>query len=293
MPTTARYPDRIDDGIHVVGESAPVLHAIAHDLAEAHSRLSSGDPDRDETVHEARRALTRARGLVRLLQPELTGLAKTIDDLLRDTLHELSASRDAAVVTRTCLRLARQTRRRAPKRALERAAALGQAGARDLSPRESPAFASTCGHIDAVREALQRFAGDLNGSVRLSHGLAAMWRATRAAYESAAEHPTAEQMHRWRRRVRHLRTQVALMTHLPGARPDPAFAVRLDRLARALGRHHDLALVVALAVRLPDRGDRRLVRREVRRAEHRLRSRALHLGRQVFHAAQLADDVVH
>ena len=295
MPATAREHRAADGRNRSRAPQKPVLLSIVVDLAQAHTHLSSGDPEDPETVHQARRALTRARGAVRLLRPELDGVAGSIDDRLRRSLHDLSGSRDAVACQEACRRLGERQRNMRTARALRRASELARSS---LSCEQSHApadagFATVCDRLSALREALSRFADELEApgpdeahARGLAHGLGVSWQSARRAFRRARRDPTPEHLHRWRRRVRDLRTQVALLTGsdprlTPGC-PALELHARLDGLAKVRGHHHDLTLVRAAAGRLATRSDRKRAVRAIEREDRRLCRSALRLGRRIF-----------
>ncbi|MEQ8769904.1 MAG: CHAD domain-containing protein [Phycisphaerales bacterium] len=254
--------------------------AAAHvrdELAAAHGLLSGGRAGDAEIVHDARRAITRARGELRLIAPKFSEVRRQIDGSLRAALHELAPARDAEATLEACAALRRHARCDQERASLERLAArVAQHALRaDLG--------EACGHLDAAREACWRFEGLVIDHADPDGALARCYRRCRRRLRVARATRSAIALHAWRRQLRHLRTHLTLLSESdPGSEPLRVARARAHRLATTLGDHHDLTLVLRAARSLPHKRDRKRIRRAVRRREQALRRKAFARGRRLF-----------
>ncbi len=90
------------------GESAPagVRRMAAEQLGKAIEHLESKEGERDEHIHEGRKATKRLRALVRLVHRELGDEVYALENQwYRDAGQRLSGLRDATVLVETLDRL--------------------------------------------------------------------------------------------------------------------------------------------------------------------------------------------
>jgi CHAD domain-containing protein len=220
---------------------------ITEQLERAAGRLRDPDYDRAVAVHGARKAVKKARALLRLARPALPGDAvRELNAELRDAAGLLSGTRDADVMCATYDALAERYAGRLSKARFARARralvlpAAGE-GAADPAAETADRLEALVAHVDALpwdradREAL------VGGIVR-AHARG------RAALHAARDEPTVDGLHDWRKRVKDLWYHERLLEELW---PEvlPAQAKEAKRLSELLGDDHDLAV---LAQRLTD-----------------------------------------
>ncbi|WP_372012639.1 CHAD domain-containing protein [Pseudoxanthomonas sp. 10H] len=217
-------------------------HLLQRECLAAVEALATADRDAHAGVHEARKAIRRARSLLALVARELD--VQAADRILRRAGASLGALRDARAVALTADRLARPR----DDATWSLAAATLQARADRLARRElavDPRFARR-------RRAIQRAARLLRDlpwadvrSADIRTGVVRQARRAERAGRRADRHPDPDNLHRWRRRVRRLRMQVdaldALRIDVPAH--DPGASRRLHRLSDALGARQDLAVL--------------------------------------------------
>ena len=215
-----------------------------------------GDVSPDKAVHEARKAMRRVRGLLRLVRDELGPDVYRFENIrLRDTGRLISEARNAAVALDT---LATVESRYAELLVTDVFA--GVRGA--LEARKSGIVEHAIGDpeqrrqiVDALRSARARYAAlPLEGtlgkpstkpSIRNSYraiapGLARTYNRGRLRMADAYRSPSDEGFHEWRKRVRYLRFELETLTELwPEAIKGIVFAV--NDLGNVLGEDHDLA----------------------------------------------------
>ena len=262
-----------------------IVDRLREDVHRAHAFMAGGSIEDPGVIHEARRAVTRARGLLRLLAPEFDPARADVDGVLRRFLHGLASRRDAHVALEAAAALIPHARCEAERASLRRCMRLIESDPAIVaarSPFRSEAQGPACGHLDAVNEALMLLEDDLLSGASPREAFVATYRRARRRMKAARWSPGAPALHAWRRQVRHLRTQANLL-----AVESPGLAVlaesgRLDRLAGILGDHHDFSLLLEATASMTDRRDRKRVRRVLCRRQARLRERSLRLGRRVL-----------
>lgn len=216
-----------------------------------------GDPAK--AIHEARKHLKKVRALLRLVRPALGEQAyRRENDALRDAAGQLSATRDADVLVATVDALAEHAAGRLPASdfAVLRDALAAEAATRRARP------ASVGG--DAAAGAADRSGDTAAGAVsqELRDALARVetwpldggdWETVVAAVtrayargrrdgRRAAEQPTVEALHQWRKRVKDLWYHHRL---LKPVWPDvvSAYGEEAHVLSELLGDDHDLAVL--------------------------------------------------
>ncbi len=201
------------------------------ELARAIARLHQpGAKD----VHEARKSLKKLRAWARLVRPALGDEHyRVINALLRDAARELSQTRDAAVAAQTLLRL-----RRGRHLSADHYARLKPLLAPPLKTTPSPTAAR---HARRLLKAATLYVDDAalppdDGALRAAHRRARQ-RCARL-YRQCLADPDAEHLHRWRKHIKYLGYQCALL-----APRDPAVGQEipaLKALGELLGLHHDI-----------------------------------------------------
>ena len=213
----------------------------------AQALLSPRTPPLHDAIHEARRAMRRARAILQMLRPALGEHYEPLAMPLRDAGAALSSLRDAQAVIEAVEQLARHQSPPIPENA--RAALM-----RRLRRRCNAACRQQYETLDrvavllaAARTAVASWPGDASDSdvlKGLRRGYARAARALRRARRDPATH-----LHRWRQRVREHRLQLELLRQawpeVIGAQTGEA-----RRLARLLGAERDLQLLAAVFARL-------------------------------------------
>lgn len=288
MPYRLEAGEALADGLR---------RSLLEELDRAATLLGDADPnDVDEDVHEARKALKRARTAVRLLRPVLgEERFRSASARLRDAGRALAGTRDAAVLV-DCLDTLT-----APASASDEASPPDGAGqpfaglrarlvqeheeARRLAletagPRADALERIMAGRADSARWDL---GSGLDG--RVVAGVQRVYRSGRRRLRAARDEPTAEALHGWRKRVKDLGYTTELFAPSSPQALEP-LSGELRRLWELLGEHHDLHLLGGVAGQRPsafvsavERADldRRLARRRTELAEQ-----ALALGDRLY-----------
>jgi CHAD domain-containing protein len=203
--------------------------------------------DRNEAIHDARKRCKKLRAVLRLVRDGLPGDAYRLQNAaLRDAARQLSAVRDDWVLVETVAAL--QERHGAllapdafgaPLEALRARHRAALERALDVERVDEQAV----GVLERQRAAVEewRLDGERELEVVVA-GVRRVYRRGRRALARAAERPTSEAFHDWRKAVKYLWYQARLLRVVADG-GFPASADRLERLARRLGEEHDLAVL--------------------------------------------------
>lgn len=254
-----------------------VRRIVRRETRNALRRLAAGRRVGDTSVHEARKALKRARAALRLLRSRLGARAyRRENHTLRDAARPLSLLRDARILLDTLEELVSGAPRR-DRAALRRVVPELERHRRSVRKRclekDDPWKDVGKGLRAAGRRAKRWKLGDHGWSV-LGRGLEKTYRAGRQAFETASRARSAENLHEWRKQSKYLWHELQF---LEPARPRALrkLADRTHELSDRLGKDHDL---VVLRPRLR----RKDLMAHVDRARGRLQEQALALGAQVY-----------
>jgi CHAD domain-containing protein len=220
-----------------------VREVLQDELTEAQQAVR--DPsDRDEAVHESRKAFKRARALLRLVRSGLdSDVRKRENRALRDLGRRLSDVRDAAVLVKSLDALL-----------AEHADAVQEttyAGLRELLVSEHAAVRvrqlAAGGEATAVADALDEVLGRIaelhvdSGEV-VEKGLRRSCERARKRLDAARDELSVEAFHELRKRVKDLRYHVELLQHAWPEILEP-YEGQLHELTDRLGDDHDLAVL--------------------------------------------------
>ncbi len=228
---------------------------LQHECRTAIESLAATE-DVHARVHEARKAIRRARSLLALVDARLD--VEAADRILQRTGDSLGALRDAHAVALAAARLGKQ---HADLRWQQAAAALDGRADR-LARRElaaDPGFAKRRAAIRRAARRLESLPWHTLKSADLRAGLVRQSRRVDSASRRADQDPTPENLHRWRRRVRRLRMQVDALAGLKIRilDQDPTVSKRLHHLSDELGSHQDRVVLADTLRRMRTLEDRR------------------------------------
>ena len=238
----------LDFALDIRQPAGPQLRRLALGQIEAaQALLGPRTPPLHDAVHEARRAMRRARALLKLLRPAPGEQGAPPTTALRDAGAALSGWRDAQAVIEAVGQLARQ--QPPPMPAHARVALL-----RRLQRRRNAACRQASEVLDRVavllavaRSAVASWPGD-GDDIDVLKGLRRGYaRAARALHR--AQRDPAVHLHRWRQRVREHRLQLELL-HPLWPEVIGAQVGEVRRLARLLGAERDLQLLATVFARL-------------------------------------------
>ena len=230
----------------------PAEKLLRSSVGEALDRLKAPQPISDEAIHEARKALKKARAALRLLQD---GMSKTTyqaeNSRLRDAGRFLSPLRDARSLIEAFNSL--HERYNDELQGVELAPLqkilhgnLAKAR-RHLHPQGKSADLESCIRLleDSLDLAKQADFSSINSS-SIGPGLRRIYQKGRKAYAQAKTIPTTEALHEWRKQVKYL---FNAMDGLHSSKRDREsgkvvkILKRADRLADYLGDDHEFAML--------------------------------------------------
>jgi CHAD domain-containing protein len=198
-----------------------------------------------DAVQEARKSLKKARSLLRLSRGTLSSEERRREnDSLRRAGRELSAARDAEVMLEATDDLADRFAGRVPKSTFDAIRRHLQT-ARDPARQrllESGLTSQVADELKAVRDRIDEWSLRRQGWKALEPGLERSYARGRTALRKARRHPTAENLHEWRKRTKdlwyHLRVLKAIAPGIVAGAAKEA-----DKLSKVLGDDHDLAVL--------------------------------------------------
>lgn len=191
-------------------------------------------------THALRKNVKKLRGLIRLLRPRLHGYGLE-NAALRDAGRMLSGQRDAEVMQAMLADLARDDDSPAAEAARALAAELA---ARPPEADRTNAMASFLAAMEALRDRASRWSPKGKGFSTLEPGLLRTLAAAQGAARAADDHPDAEAIHQWRKRVKDHWYHARLLRPIWPEAMAPHIEAA-DALGELLGLHHDLAVLRA------------------------------------------------
>lgn len=191
-------------------------------------------------VHEARKALKKARAALRLSRPCLADDARRLERELALLGRSLGATRDRDVARATLTELTGEEAGFAEVRARLAPARTGASVARSRDPSLRLAVAS----LTALEEKAKGLRVPITPEMLAKRLKRAAKQARKAMFESLRTQDE-ERRHAWRKRVKAYAHGVRLLGKLATSVEGPDVK-RLDALAETLGRERDLALVEAM-----------------------------------------------
>lgn len=252
-------------------------------LDEAIAAIVDEDLDRARRVHEVRKRCKKLRGLLRLVRTADENACALANEWLRDTARGLSAVRDADVLATTLDRVfedGTEDDRESVASIRDLLVARRRSALADAGGAEARLAAART-RLEALRERVATWAFDDPGA--FAEGLARTYRRARRAMRRAADDPSPERFHEWRKRVKYHSYHLRL---LAGPWPEVIGARRreVERLGELLGEEHDAAVLAAHVTeeRLGDPWARDLVSARAASLGERLRAAARQLGERLF-----------
>ena len=247
-------------------------------------RANTGNEPATE-VHDVRKELKKIRSALRLVR---TGLGdkrfKSLNRLYRDAGRELSGARDAQVKAETLEALIDQFGDDMPGEETmawrEHLAGEGVTAAANMKEDRTP-IVEAIGHLEKARDKL---AGKPIKAKRsdLFDGLDESYVSGREAMGVAAEDPSDENFHQWRKRAKDLWYQQRIVKKSW----EPMIAEAADaahELADYLGDHHDLAVLAEdLATRDIAAGEKSEIQAVIDRRQEQLADSAFDLGARIY-----------
>ncbi len=205
------------------------------------------------SIHEARKAIRRQRALLSLIEERLVDVA-AIDRVFEHLGDSLSALRDAHVVIATAKRLAIKNGKEQWIPVIERLTDrrdtfINQALVRDRDFQRRRAKVERAAGQLADLSWQELTLDDLHDCLKRSRHRVAK------AVKRTDSDPTADNLHRWRRRVRKLRMQMEAVVEIAPdlvKSSDGKKVKALHKLSDELGEQHDMQVLASLLRRMTD-----------------------------------------
>lgn len=271
-------------------ESVPaaIKRIASEELESAAAQLTGkGATDRDEAIHEARKSIKKVRALLRLMRPELGDTYAKENAQLRDIGRKLSEFRDAGAIIETfdslrekyCGELKGNTLESIHRGLLERKKQAERDAGVGRVLRKLAAALRAAGRRLRVWQLLT------DGFPAIAPGLERTFRRGQKAFAQVLAHPSPENYHEWRKRVKdhwyHVRLLEDLWTEVM-----QAYEKSLKELETWLGDDHNLVVLREKVVTEPafyGRGkETDLFLSLVDKYEKELRDNALSLGERIY-----------
>jgi CHAD domain-containing protein len=244
---------------------------------------------RDEAVHEVRKCFKKIRALLRLVRFAITAKSYRGENIcFRDAARPLKEVRDAKIFLETLDQMIEHFKEHVVGRSFGDVRKALQENLRGVRKRvldEQNAFAVAA---ETVRQALGRiksWADVPNKGAVVSEGLEGVYRQARDAHGAAADEPTVERLHEWRKQAKYLRYQLEILRPIWPERMEE-LANEADRMGDLLGDDHDLALLRQMLTedgeRFGEESDREVLSALIEQRRAELEQEALLLGRRFF-----------
>jgi CHAD domain-containing protein len=270
---------RLPSTYHPCTQTAGILRGH---LTAALTILNSAKPSRSR-IHAARQELKRARATLRLLRESIDSHCyRQEDGTLRQAAGCLNEARDSDVLFRVFTRLQKSLKDEQPRMNLEplreqllqeRRSTASHAHSERLKPARTLLMQS--------KERIHDWSID-NDLDLLTRAMQRTYRRGRAYYRAARESHATEEIHAWRRQVKYSAYQLETVGSFAPRKIGRRLR-RCARLAKLLGRDHDLSLLQARIsdTRLDVASALRLTN-AIRHERTRLQRQALKLGERLY-----------
>jgi CHAD domain-containing protein len=267
------------------------LRRIGRELLDDSVRLlRDGEPeDIDKNVHSARKNMKKMRGLLRLIRGSIREKDFRKDNaFFRDLSRRLAGARASHVMLVTLDKLLETEAGE-----LQASSVTGLRDHLDENYRsqagglwaDSDLLAEIIEALERAHKRIDRWELDRKPHKIIKAGLYAVYLRGYDELEEAREHPTSENLHEWRKRVKYLWYQLRILRPMWPHGVDPMIAA-LDELGEVLGQEHDHAELKALIYQLPDvfdgTDDMMALVYAIDAERSLLQARAWELGRRIY-----------
>jgi len=259
---------------------------VARQFERAVTELKNiGDPNSDAAIHRARRRVKKIRAVIRLVRPALGDKFQPLNKRLRETIDLLAPVADGQGVVEAIDRLAQKYRDDFAEPALTtfRAGLVERELRADRQAKVDHVLQRVSTTLRRERMRIKRWRLKGAGFRPIADGIEESCRSARRAMFLTLEHPTADNFHLWRRRVKDHWFQVRLIEACCGGHLENDEHT-LERLDDALGEYHNFSLlreIITADTSVPRQETARRLR-VIKRYNAELRRRAQALGARVY-----------
>ncbi|MFL6617699.1 MAG: CHAD domain-containing protein [Povalibacter sp.] len=229
------------------GSAADALVQIfSSQVAKARECIGEDARLTDKEVHNARKALKRARSTLRLLRPALTSdIFEQTNFALRDTGQPLSHLRDSRIIQDSLDTLRKHfgdLTQQLDLRELETALHSQCVQARRELTVNSARFHELRRTLSTIEAEAKHWHLERDGWKLLGSALRRIYRHARVAYARVQEANSDGRLHEWRKQIKHLGHALQILTPMhPGHLGE--LADQANTLTEYLGEDHDLAVL--------------------------------------------------
>jgi len=253
----------------------PAARELYASIAVALARVSEARVS-DRGIHEARKALKKARAALRLLRPGLDPATyRTENGLLRDAGRALAPLREAKALLEALRGLRLSDPDALPAASVQGLERALRAEKKRVASDRAAQQAALATSIRLLKHSLARaerpdFAA--MDDAPLAKGMRRIYRKGRRALAAARESRSPEALHEWRKQSKYLLNALETLHGARGGRR----ARRAERLADRLGDDHDLDALASRASRL------KTLQAVIAGRRAKLQKQALRLGRKLY-----------
>ncbi len=241
------------------------------------------DANRSEAVHNARRALKRARSVLKVFEPVIGKDYDRRHAALGTIADCLAGARDADVVLARARWLGRHIEPEGAEAISKLIAELELKAT--TAHQEATDFAAVIASLRASEADAASLSPDIDGARLLTEAFETLYRRGRNDWKACRDGADEETFHAWRRRVKHRWHLTQLVLDQTPA-TSKAICRDLERLGDILGEERDLGLLHALLDEEPAlAGGKRalhLIDHVVARRRNKLKRRAVELGEELY-----------
>ncbi len=256
---------------------AAVRRIAVEQIDGALATLADGTRPLAGRVHEARKAVKKTRGLIRLVRPGF-GRYRAENAALRDAGQTIRALRDAEVMLATFEAMATAADIAPDTRAILRAPFEARKAEAEAPEALQAAVAAFQAAMLDIRDRATDWPVRGKGFATPARGLDATLTAGRAAMKAAVADPAEDAVHAWRKRVKDHWYQTRLLRPLWPALLDARISAA-DTLGELLGDHNDLSVLLG---HLPEDPSTDPLRIATSRRQDKLLARAAPLSRRLL-----------
>jgi CHAD domain-containing protein len=243
-------------------------------------RATSHTTDLPHSIHAARKAVKKARAVLKLITDgDADPFFKDEDHRLRDAARMLGPVRDEHVQMIALKKLS-SCGEVDVYHSLEQRLRKQQ---RDKIAKNRTVSERFIDIIKLVEAEAARWPADPFDTDTVAIALRKSYRRARRCFKKVREAPTGKKLHDWRKATKDLRHQLRIIDKITN-HEFRKLRKNTDHLNVCLGDDHDLFLLLQLLTNETD-SESRIVKRELRKSRHKLQKRALKVGAKTFDLA--------
>ena len=277
MPYRLRANESVRRGIRRV---------TAAEIDAAIKQLTNGE-DRDEAIHDARKAVKKVRGALRLVRFDLGKRFQEDNTFFGEIGRKLSELRDAAAMLEIFDDLVKHYKSQLPHNELVSVRHGLETRKRNFEAEKNidAVVNEVIGDLRVARLRVDRWPLHSNGFAAVAPGLSITFKAGRRAFAAAYEDPLPENFHDFRKRAKdhwyHIRLLENLWTPVM-----EAYESSLKDLEQLLGDDHNLVVLRACVLNDPthfkDKHDLEMLFKLMDSYQDELRLDARNIGERIY-----------